>query len=177
MPQPHKSTQNIRNAGRNKPMSETTNLKTKTVKEVDNNAIQAKEVILNIQEAAWDLDQIIDRKVRPKHPDKHIARPSQEDARNSQHKGWELLKYIPSKQDVEVVKSMDEASTTRGGNVLCWRDKRIQEYIDQQEKVARDISNRKSNAESTTSQARGINDALAGLSGGKIKARPLEEEE
>ena len=138
--------------------------------------IEAKEVILNLQKAALDLDTLIDRHVRQKYPSKHIARPSQEEARNHKHKGWQLLKYIPETQSLEVVTKMDEATTTQS-NVLCWRDKAIQDYLDNEERKARLISSRRASGESTTTQAAGLNDSLAGLSGGKVRAKPLNAED
>lgn len=154
-------------------MSEPKNLPAKTEKKEE--GISAKEVILNLQRAAMNLDDIIHHVVKPKHPDKYICRPSQERARNNLHEGWEMLKYIPESQDVKVVKSMDEASTTQT-NVLAWRDMRIQEYIEKKEAEKRAESNRRASAESDSRhQAKGLQDSLTGLGGGtgKLEVSPL----
>lgn len=157
-------------------MSETKNLK----QAVDNNAIEAKEIALtiqNIQEAALDLDTILDRKVRQKYPDRYIARPSKEEALSSQHKGWQLLKYDSATQTLKVVTSYDEATTNKSGSPLCWRDKRIQDYINNEERKVREQSNRKAQGENSKTQAEALQNTLSGMSGGKIKAKALEDGE
>jgi hypothetical protein len=159
-------------------MSETKKFESKTVAktEIEKESIEAKEVILNIQRAAKSLDEVIDQDVKHKYPKYHIAKPSQEEARQG-HKGWKYLKFNSGTLTLEEVDSIDKATCTTG-TVLCWRLKTIQDYIDSEERKARDLSNRRANQETSASnQAKALNDQLVGMGGGKVRATPLDNEE
>lgn len=93
--------------------------------------MEAKEVELGVDmeivSATMDRYTYIDKCIKPKYPLKHIAYVYREDA-EVHGKGWELLRVEPTRNEVRVVKSMDEATKT-DKCVLVWRRKEIQDAV------------------------------------------------
>lgn len=79
---------------------------------------------LNATKTVYDIVADIGKK----HPDKHMAFVYRENAVQA-GQYWKILQIINGDQDVEEVDHMDKAYKTHWC-VLCWRDKKIQDYVD-----------------------------------------------
>ncbi len=66
-----------------------------------------------------DMADVI-RAIARKHPEKFIGQPYQEKVRFN-HLGWKMLKIVDGGNDVEEVKTLEEAERTTK-TVLAWRD-------------------------------------------------------
>jgi len=65
--------------------------------------------------------------IQKKHSDRHIAWVNQGDAK-LRHNRWDPLKIVLGGSDVEVCDLKDAEKTT--SNVLCWRDRKYQNMVD-----------------------------------------------
>lgn len=137
-------------------------------------SVEGKEIELGVDlEALMAHQSIYDtvgHLIAPKYPKYHFAFVNREDAQN-QNAGWKYLKLVKGKTDVEVTDNIDEAYKTHW-NVLCWRDKRIQDYVDKQIRLKNEAMNRSIQNESVKDQVRALNGNLKEISP-EVGARPL----
>ena len=108
--------------------------------------------------------------VRPKYPKYYITYVNRESVRQG-FKGWKPLKVNFHKGTVEEC-DIDEAEKTTG-NVLAWRDMRIQKKIRDDRMKLQKQRDQITQTDGTERQAEAFNAQVASLSGGMIRAKPL----
>ena len=139
-------------------------------------AIEAKTVEMGIDRrkmsAAMNLSDYLAAHVVPKYESKYyIAFPSREEAVQT-WRGWKMLRFNDRNDTLEEVTSADEATKTHS-NILCWRDQRIQNQINDEWLAKQRDMDKFINMEGTKTQAAAVTNTLKSLSGGKISASPL----
>lgn len=113
--------------------------------------------------------------INKKYPNKYMAFVNREDAQ-IHGQGWEFLQFVKGKSDVVKVDEMDKAYKTHW-NVLCWRAKHIQDYVDNaQAKRQREYNQRIESPNEYKKSIDGLKQNLNQINP-ELSARPLGSRE
>lgn len=144
---------------------------------VQQTSVEAKKVELGISRdrmsAVLNKDEYLAKYILPKYLDKKVAWVDRREA-SERWRGWRFLKWMQATDSLIETESIDEADKTHS-NVLCWRDKHIQDAIDNEWKKKQTDQNRKVLSENYRVQAEAMNNSLKTISPG-IGAKPLDEQ-
>jgi hypothetical protein len=146
--------------------------------------VEAKKVELGhdheLMSASMDRDVYLAKYIMPKNPTKYFAWVNKEEAKQT-WRHWHMLFWDTSKNTVTVVDSLDKASTTHG-NVLCWRDMKVQKAVEADWALKQKRANDFQRKESTRTQAEKVGEAFDGIKSrynldqDALSVKPLGEE-